>query len=442
MSGRLASRMTEMRRAAALDLRRSLRGPTSFLLTVAGPAVLVLLAGLLPTQPDPVAVLVAGTASAPTSIKSPDSGKLLALLRESGHLTVASEAEIVIDPLSRMHRDAVELLLNLGEGETGDWSLYTAETDPARLEIIGRAAAGIERVISALQDEQLLAEAKEEELPALAEATLWEVLGNLDVSYDPSFAESWPATEEWARARLLRLARDSSELMDGRSAVWWRDYPLFDGLASYGVLPKTPLFEYYPAAADRRVRHLPTAMALMLCLLPFLLASASFGTARETSDLPAPLGLIARSAAPVAISFSSFLLMLVLSQTAFQLQVKGGVVQVLLLALPTLFGCASLGLAVAWLCSSLERVMLATGLFALVCFVPVATGVATSHGSWGTAAAWLGPAVRLQELLNSWCFGVPAAELWSADGLVAPLLFAILGWLALARAPAPRSPAR
>lgn len=338
----------------------------AFLLRQRSGLVLILLAPLLvlallgrTSTTAPVRVLVAGAPQA-AGVR-PEIARLLLVLGESADVTVAAEPEAVFDPLSRLTGGPFDLLLNYEGKDGGELSIYTAETDPLELQRLEAVGAGILRS-SAVIKTRLDVESKNQ-------------------SWTPLF-----------------------------NKTWWAQPALYEDLFMLGSFPVNPLFEYFPQAADPRVNSLPTILAAVLCLFPFLLLLAR---GRDGEPAPAVPGwreaitlAAGRSMVACAITLVSFLFMLIVAESLHGVLIKAGVFRMMLFLLPALMASAFLGLAISRLARSpLSTASLSLAYLMLIVLLGGIAAPLSERPLLIQEAARLLPSTFVQPALSGWIFG-------------------------------------
>jgi hypothetical protein len=366
--------MSKLRAVLVEEFEFLLRQRAGLVLILLAPLLVLSLLGRASTTA-PVRVLVAGAPRA--AEERPEIARLLLVLGESAEVTVAAEPKAVFDPLSHLAGGPFDLLLNY-EGKKGDQlSIYTAETDPLKLQRLEAMGAGILRS-SAVIESRLEVEKQKE-------------------GWRPLFNE-----------------------------VWWAQPALYEDLFMLGTFPVNPLFEYFPQAADPRVNSLPTILAAVLCLFPFLLllARGRGGDApravpgwREAVTLAAGRSMVA-----CAVTLVSFLFMLILAESLHGVLIKAGIFRMMLFLLPALMASAFLGLGISRLARS--PLSIASLSLAYLMVVVLLGGIApplSERPLLVQEAARLLPSTFVQPALSGWIFGAQLDR----------TLLLPLGWLAL-----------
>lgn len=309
------------------------------------PSLLLLLAPPDPAS-RPVRIAISGSAADPRATE-----RLVTVLEESSHVHLTRERGAIVDPLGYLRRTGVEMLLGY-EGKPARLSMYTAETDPRRIDLLERTGAGIVR----------------------------------------------------AEALITRRFTDGSPAGPLFASVWWARPALYEDLIMLGTLPVNPLAEYYPQAADPRAATLSSLLLLTIALMPFALAIALSRTPMaETAGLSGSAYRISgRAIVPAAATLLQILVLLLVAEVVLEVHVKAGVFRIAALLFVTGFTCALLGAAIAAWCRSALPLTVAC-----LCYgVPAVLLTQMPHAHLGPVA-WLFPATYVTPVLNSWLFGAP-----------------------------------
>ena len=356
-------------RKELFEVFRSVRG---IALALVLPIVFVILVGSLHTQTVSFRLLVAGL---PSSIRQSSSPALdpirqaLAVLRETSSLQVIEETQRVVDPLAELRTRNIDVLVDAACSPTecppvSSWRLYTAETDPTRV-----------AALSSLID------------------------------------------------RLTRIIVSSNASAPRNTA---ND---LDRLAQQIAEPQTSLYLLHRLVADPNLYLLPMAITLIICFLPFALAVSSVIREREARtweiQLTAPYITMPRLLAgkcltPVAVAMVQFLLLIVCAQSIYGLEVKPGVLEVVLFLLPALLGSTLAGLSVSALANSQTQAMVAAALYFLA--LALLTGFLLPLGEASTL-------VRTMSKFFPLTFVLPVVRAWMFGADPLPQIVRSSGWL-------------
>jgi hypothetical protein len=367
----------ELRKTARHDLGSLTQAGIGALLLL-----LVLPASLLLIAPDgassqPVRIAVAGSA---TNARATE--RLVTVLDESSRLRVSREPQAVADPLAYLQERDIEILLNY-EGDSRQPSMYTAETEPRRLELLERIGAGIVR----------------------AEVVIAHRLAG-KTSSEPLFA-----------------------------SVWWARPALYEDLFMLGTLPVNPLAEYYPQAADPRAATLPSLVLLTIGLLPFALALAlSRSPIPPNPATGEPFEAVhripGRAIVPAAVALLQVLVLLLVAEVTLGVHIKAGVIRIAALLFLAAASSALIGIAVAAWC----RTSIALAIACLCYGLPAALFTQVPYAQL-SPIAWLFPSTYVMPVLNGWLFGAPydTAAVTRAMSVVgvAGIAWAVTAWPAL-----------
>lgn len=283
------------------DLFELLDGARGMLLVFVLPSVLLLLVGQIQTRTPPFRMLVAGE---PGDDRVFD--RLVLLLGELSTVEVTTRQQTEIDPLTALRDGGFDLALNV-EGESpDDWRIYTAETHRGRLAAVRRLVGGL--------------------------------------------------------SRALHLATESDNGLEDRL----REF------VAIGTVRPSRLTSYFPLAADPGTDLMAGTMALILCFLPFVLGSPGWIREKQAHTLevllaaptvgPASL-VVGKCLYAVLVTLFEFLLMVVLMQSVYGVQVKTGMPWIVLFLLPALLGSALLGLAVSAMVKSHAQSTIAAAVY-------------------------------------------------------------------------------
>lgn len=345
--------------------------------------LLVLPTSLLLIAPDgafshPVRIAIAGSATDPRSTT-----RLVTVLEESSHLRVSREPQAIADPLAYLQERGMEILLNY-EGDSRRLSMYTAETDPRRLELLERIGAGIVR----------------------AEVVI-----------------------------AHRLAGKTSEPLF--ASVWWARPALYEDLFMLGTLPVNPLAEYYPQAADPGAAPLPPLVLLTIGLVPFALAVGlsrrPIPSARAAPETFEVLHRISgRAILPATLALLQVLVLLLVAEVTLGVHIKAGVIRIAALLFVAAASSALIGTAVAAWCRS----SIALAIACLGYGLPAVLFTQVPYAQL-SPFAWLFPSTYVTPVLNGWLFGAPydaAAVTMAANVVVvASIAWTVTAWAALRR---------
>jgi len=349
------------------DLLELLDGVRGILLVLVLPAVLLLLVGQLRVQSQPLQMLVAGEA---TGAEEKEFEAFLQLLEEIAGLEIELRDSPVVDPLETTRHGGFDLLLNI-EGDTSrDWVFYTAETNRLRFVSLEQFVAGLDRALRVLE---------------LAQGDF----GDPGTEFD--------AEIELLKAEIFALSAAASDR----------------------------LVAYFPRAADRATDVVVRTAALILCFLPFVLAAPSLIREREAHTLEPLLAapgigpgavMAGKALYALVVSLFNWLLMLVLVQSFYSLDVKSGLLQTTLFLLPALLSSALLGLAVSALARSQSQVIIAAALYFLgmTLFSGFLYPIEEASGTI-QALSSLFSLTFVHPILTAWMLGAGAAALVSPE---------------------------
>jgi len=372
------------------DLAELLASGRAMVLTFVFPCLFVLLVGQLHPQPMTLRLLLAGA-------DEDNQATLSAVAAALGELTlfeVAIDRTGPVETLRRLRNGDVDLACAREE----QWNCSTAITDPFRLGVL--------------------------------------------VQYFPRIKQAIIAADDWQSQNQTTAAAAGT---DGPAPPAPAGQPivLLTQLAT-GPQQSTP-FMYFPRASERPHALLPETMALVVCILPFILACHALVREREQRTLDILLStpritagtlLAGKCAAVVVVTLAVFGLMLVIVHAVYGIYVKSGILSATLLVVAPAATCAALcGLAVsAWTTSSLQAVMssaiylLAQSLFGGFLY-PVSPGTGVV-----SALSLAFPLTAVHPALKAWAFGgVPDWLHATAPLLALCLIYALAARLVFRR---------
>jgi ABC-type multidrug transport system permease subunit len=303
------------------------------------------------------------------STEGPAFDRFMDLLNEISLLRITTRPEPVVDPLRVLQDERLDLVLNI-EGESRDqWRFYTAETHRVRLVSLRQLVAGLDRA--------------------------------------------------------LRLDEYEEDLLTELFVV--------------GTLRPGRLTSYFPSASDRGPDLVARTLALILCFLPFVLAAPSWIREKQAHTLEVVLAapsigpttvVVGKSLYAVLVTLFDFLLLLVLAQSVYFMQIKAGLAFMVVFLLPALLGSALLGLAISAIAKSHAQTMIVSALYFFG--MTLLSGFLYPLGEASTVVRWLAHGFSLtfvQPVLKAWMSGVQpvpvisgtAAALWAQCALFAGL---------------------
>lgn len=228
-------------------------------------------------------------------------------------------------------------------------------------------------------------------------------------------------------SRLFLLEQIAAGIEPALSALGKGDWQ--EGLLSLGAAPGGALFEYYPSAGNRFFRLIPFTIAMIVCFLPFVLASPSLLQEKESHTLEVLLTapgaglaqlLAGKCLMPVVVTLANFALMLAIAQSLYDLPVKAGLPGFLAFLVPVLLSSTFLGLTLSCVAGSQAQVTVASAVYLVALFLLSGQFFQGSSSVLQSLSRLL-PLTFLRTALNSWSFGA---------GL-GPTLPQALSWLSL-----------
>ena len=205
--------------------------------------------------------------------------------------------------------------------------------------------------------------------------------------------------------------------------------------------------DYFPAVGNRDVRLIPQTIALILCLIPFVIGSSSL--LREHANrtlhvlLAAPginaIRLFAgKCLLPLIVGLCNFWIMLLLTESIYGLQVKPGITAATVLLVPALLAATFIALTVSAVVRTQTQALLSAAVYFL--FLLLISGFLYPVESGSNLVQLLSaasPLTYLRPVLERWIFG--AGIDWDRiDEALTPLClqalaYGSLAWWAFAR---------
>jgi ABC-type multidrug transport system permease subunit len=354
------------------DLIQLLEGFYGLILVFLLPTLLLGVVGQLSVQAPPYQIRVSGT---PAGEERVVYDKFVALLGDISTVEFHARDQLALDPLNELREDELDLLINLeGKGSRG-WVLYTAADSRPKLASVRQLATGLERALRVIQT--------------------WAD------SLDPNRAENL-----------------------GQETIQWGTE-----LGALGSFTPRQLLAYHPAAMDRTIDLAAGTLILIICFLPFVLAAPSFIREREAHTLEVLLaapGIGGRSVLTgkglyvVAVTMTELLLLMVVIQSVYGIQIKPGFLGIIGLIVPAILATTLLGLAVSMLLRTQAQVGMASALYFLA--ITLLTGFllpldASSGLIRGLSQIF--PLTPVLPVFKAWTFGAdPGSAYGSALGLL------------------------
>ncbi|MHC4986558.1 MAG: ABC transporter permease, partial [Planctomycetota bacterium] len=161
------------------------------------------------------------------------------------------------------------------------------------------------------------------------------------------------------------------------------------------------------------------------CFLPFVLSAPAIVREREDGTLESLLTspglrwyhiLAGKSFASMATTLFTFTLLILLSQTFYQVFAKEGLILLMLLVVPVALASATLGLAVSAATTSQSQAMLASGIFflSLTVFTGIHIPLSESSGAIQMISKFL-PLTFFYPALQGWMVGAGLATIGPAE---------------------------
>ena len=309
MSRRLVPWLEGALRVFRQDVIQLVVGFNGILLVFVLPTLLLGLVGQLSVQAPPFEVSVLGT---PDRAYREVYDEFVALLRDISTVEVDTRPEQTLDPLGELRAGEIDLLINLEAETPREWVMYTAEDSRRNLESVKQLAAGLERALRVIE------------------------------------------------------APDSE---------WGAEF------GALGTFTPRQMFAYYPRALDRTTDIVAGTLVLIICFLPFVLAAPAFIREREAHTLEVLLAapgidgravLVGKWLFVVVVTMAELLLLMVLIQSLYGIQIKPGFLSMVGMFLPAVLATTLLGLAVSILARTQAQAGMASALYLLA--IPLLTG--------------------------------------------------------------------
>jgi len=354
------------------DLIQLLEGFHGLVLVFILPTLLLGLVGQLSMQAPPFQIRIAGP---PTEDEQLVYDKFVALLGDISTVEYHTREEIALNPLSELRDEGLDLLINLERERSKDWVLYTAADSRPSLTSVRQLATGLERALMVIQ----------------------------------SWADS--------------LDPNSVERLGDETLQWGTE------LGALGNFTPRQLLAYYPTALDRTTDLAAGTLVLILCFLPFVLAAPSFIREREAHTLEVLLaapGIDGRAVLTgkwlfvVAVTLTELLLLMVVVQSVYGIQIKPGFLAMIGLLLPAILATTLLGLAVSLLVRTQAQTGMASALYFLA--ITLLTGFLLPLEASSVLIRRISqifPLTAVLPVFKAWTFGAdPGSAYGSALGLL------------------------
>jgi ABC-type multidrug transport system permease subunit len=354
------------------DLIQLVMGFYGILLVFILPSLMLGLVGQLSVQGPPFEVSVYG---APDPDDPEVYDKFVALLEDISTVELDTRPEATLDPLNELRDGGLDLLINLEGEESREWVMYTAADSRRTLASVQQLAAGLERALRVI--DSLVARSNPDEVETLAEETL-----------------------EWGTQ-----------------------------VGALGSFTPRQLLAYYPIALDRTTDIVAGTLVLIICFLPFVLAAPLFIREQEAHTLEVLLAapgidgrgvLVGKWLFVVVVCMAELLLLMVLIQSVYGIQIKPGFMGIFGLFLPAVMATALLGLAVSALARAQAQVGMASALYFLA--ITLLTGFLLPLEASSVLIRGLSllfPLTAVFPVFKSWAVGAdPGGAYASALGLL------------------------
>ena len=402
--------MNGLRRLLLKELIEILGTVRGLVLVLFLPAVVLVFVGHLRTEPPHYRLLIAGHPGADTALYQ----ELAKLLSEVSQLHVTRDTTPPpLDPLSELQARNYDLLLSIGDVTPGQWALYTAETTKTRISGVTLAATGIERAMELIRQRDSPPQEK-------------------------AYVATTPAAD----------AANASTGTGPDSAMAYQNFAadlrqITSEVATASSLGPASLYSYFPAARSGSLEFVPIAIAMILCLLPFVIALTGFTREREEHTIETLLaapGITAKnifaskSLFPVLAGIGELMLLLILTQALYGIQVKSGAAAISLLVMAALLASAFSGLLISSLVTTNGQAMITAAVYFLA--VTLLSGFVAPPQEAAFAVQVLSsffPLTFLHPALSAWFFGggttLDTGKALATVGIQC-LVYGVLAWYA------------
>lgn len=376
-------------RLVGKDLFELLQSVRGIILVVVLPPVLLVLVGELYVRSIPFALLVAGQ---PDSNEA-EFARFVSLLDEVSIFETSKQEQAAVDPLAALNAGDFDLLVNVEGDRSEEWVIYSAEADRLRYLILQEIVAGMHRALR-------LMEMRLDEPPTSREAASFE-------------------------DELQALAEE---------------------LTLLGTYAPGRLVHYYPLASDATTDHVSNTMALIVCFLPFVLAAPSLTREKASHTLDVLLAspgigpgtlFAGKGAFVVFVTSAEFLLMAVVAESVYAIQVKFAIWELVVVLFPAVLSATLFGIAYSALARSQAEATSVSALYflAMTLLGGLFYSIEESSGLVQALSA-LFPATYVKPLLRAWTLGIEpvpdlvetASTLW-----LQVLVFGAIAWGAFRR---------
>ena len=318
------------------------------------PPLLVLLVGMLRTQPTAFRLIVAGV---PQQLR-----QRIGVLEDLSSIQVTVRDQPVADPLAEIRRNKLDLVANFNDAKGPGWTLYTAETDAFRLRAL---RAVIPRIRDALEV----------------------------IAADPSSGASDRAPEKKDVRPLIRILAD----------------PAPQGLFSYFPQAEMPnslmpemtalvvCFLPFTLAAPGLVRERESRVLEVLLVAPRISSGELFA---------------GKCLYPATAALVVFALCLILVQSAYGLHVKSGFLIMMLFLGLAVLSATFMGMTVSALVATHSQALFVCGI--LFFGFTMLSGFLYPVTSESSAVVWwlsrLFPLTFVHPVLKPWMYGAPPPD--------------------------------
>jgi ABC-type transport system involved in multi-copper enzyme maturation permease subunit len=370
------------------DIHELCCGMRTLILVLVLPPLLLLIVGRLQTTAPQFRLLLAGVPDCSQPVMATEvSCRFSLLLRQLSGVKVAIAHEHEASPLAALRNQGFDTVVDFQHGKTP--TFFVATTDPFR-------AQSLALMIAALKEDALLTQADE---------------------------------ADRRNGRGAAKAGDQDHALPSELVL----------LLGIKALTSSRAFVYFPLTVDPKVNRLPMTIALILCILPFILAAPTIFKEKKartleillTSPQASPtIFFVGKCLMPLAITSAVFLIMIICVQSCYHLYIRPlyliGTVMI-----PAMLASTLAGLAVSAAVESEFQAMMSVAVYFLGSVLLSGFLLPTEQGSGIVRAiARLLPLTFLRPGLDAWMLGMGSLD--NLYALVTPLLGECLIYLCLA----------
>ena len=358
------------------DLFELLHNKQAIVLVFILPPILLLAAGQLRVNQPKINLLLFGSEKCQVENRQKASEcRIINLIKEIAYLELNFSSSISGDPHSLLTAGDSDLLLDISEDDPLKWQMYTTVTNPEIFARVNKIADHIK-------------------------------LGIETISISPKVISN--------SKKILEKTEVGIELRN-------RNTKLYSDLKAIGVISGNSTFTYFPQSGETAIAILPRMIGLLICFLPFFLASTTIIRERDLHTLEILMCIpkvnpvilcIGKCILPLLITMFNFLLILVLSETVYGIHVKGGIIYIVFMLVPAILSSIFLGLLASTTAKSPEQAIVMGGLYFLcLCLVSGFLSPISESSNIIQHLSQFSPLSLLIPTLDRWMFGADIKNL-------------------------------